>query len=242
METISSTIIPSFPCRISLWDNGAGDGSEKNSILCRNLQEYDKAVTDHATWSLTCSGSMWEPGYVEYDLRPEDKAAITSRPENFPCVVRFSSQFVVELVAGFNTAEEFDAKLKEREQYDYEASATVNGGSAYNTVTWEVVSVAMLNTSILTAYGAYEYYPLSLESSRSLAIGASSAIGHQSTADIMSELLGVPVAMNRINYEQKPGALGLVFKLNGRPEEGKILSREDIEKIGYSFGLLIRQS
>lgn len=102
--------------------------------------------------------------------------------------------------------------------------------------------VTLLNTSILTADGDYEIKSVPLDVAKSLIEGKEvlSAIGHQSTADILTELLGQNVKMNRINFAQEPGQIALVFKLNGRPEEGKILSREEIEKIGYSFKKLVR--
>jgi hypothetical protein len=34
----------------------------------------------------------------------------------------------------------------------------------------------------------------------------------------------------------------LVFKLKGLAPEGKILSREELEAVGYEFGLLVRIS
>lgn len=34
--------------------------------------------------------------------------------------------------------------------------------------------------------------------------------------------------------------IAIVFKLKGRPEEGKILTIQEIEEIGYEFGVLIR--
>ena len=46
--------------------------------------------------------------------------------------------------------------------------------------------------------------------------------------------------MNRIQFSHEKGQFALVFKLKGRPEEGKILSREEIEAIGYEFGVLYR--
>ncbi len=70
--------------------------------------------------------------------------------------------------------------------------------------------VVLLNTSILTCHGSFTYQPL----------------------------LGVPVPVNRIQYEQTTGDLAVVFKLRGRPPEGKILTAEEIEAIGYDFGLL----
>jgi len=102
--------------------------------------------------------------------------------------------------------------------------------------------VFLYNTSIVTAYGKYSYEPLMLEDAREIALtnSAESAIGHQATADILTELFGFPVEVNRTNNQQQPGDLAVVFKLRGRPQEGKVLSREEVEAIGYDFGLLTR--
>ncbi|WP_157355764.1 STIV orfB116 family protein, partial [Faecalicatena contorta] len=62
--------------------------------------------------------------------------------------------------------------------------------------------------------------------------------GHASTADIMTALLSVKIPINRQMFIQEVGQRALVFKLNGRPEEGKILSAEDIERIGFKFQIL----
>lgn len=102
--------------------------------------------------------------------------------------------------------------------------------------------ITLLNTSILTQHGPYDYRPIPLDDARAIvrAQPFQSAIGHQATADILTELLGVPVPLNRTQYEQAEGDLALVFKLNGRPPEGTILSREQIDEMGYSFGVLYR--
>ncbi|MCL2869812.1 YddF family protein, partial [Candidatus Saccharibacteria bacterium] len=67
-----------------------------------------------------------------------------------------------------------------------------------------------------------------------------SAVGHESTAQVLTTLLGITVPMNRIQFRQAAGQVALVFKLNGRPEEGKVLTAEEIETIGYSFQKLTR--
>lgn len=103
--------------------------------------------------------------------------------------------------------------------------------------------LALLNTSILTTAGEYKLTDISLEEAKKLVDDAEkldSAIGHQSTAEIMTTLLETEVEMNRQLFEQQAGQIALVFKLNGRPEEGKILSKEEVEKIGYKFQLLER--
>lgn len=105
-------------------------------------------------------------------------------------------------------------------------------------------TLALLNTSILTAYGTFEYRKISLQEAIGLCQSTEwepiSYIGHESTAQLLSTLLDVEVPMNRQAYRQEPGDVALVFKLNGRPPEGTILSLEDIQAIGYEFGLLRR--
>ena len=113
------------------------------------------------------------------------------------------------------------------------------------------MKLALLNTSILTAFGSFQYQPVSLSDAQLLAYnavepmigpddGVISAIGHESTAAVLADLLGMPIAMNRIQFEQEVNQSALVFKLKGRTPEGVILTREQIEGIGYEFGLLTR--
>ncbi len=102
------------------------------------------------------------------------------------------------------------------------------------------MKITLLNTSILTSYGVYEYSLTALPDAIILVKenDIQSAIGHQSTADILSGLLGIEVKVNRIEYLQTIGEIVLVFKLKSRPPEGKILTSEEIEEIGYDFGIL----
>lgn len=101
--------------------------------------------------------------------------------------------------------------------------------------------IAILNTSILTAEGTFSLQKISLSEAKILASGEIiSAIGHESTAQIITKLLGVDIPMNRINFEQKVGQKALVFKLKGRAPEGVILTEEQIEEIGYDFFILTR--
>lgn len=113
------------------------------------------------------------------------------------------------------------------------------------------MKLGILNTSIITAYGSFEYKPISLDQARMLAYnaldpmitpddGIISAVGHQSTAEIITELLQITVAVNRIQFSQRIGQSAIVFKLKGRAPEGTILDRDQIEMIGYEFGLLTR--
>ncbi len=105
-----------------------------------------------------------------------------------------------------------------------------------------LMKITLLNTSVLTTFGIFEFQPLTLEKARSLILvnEVFSAIGHPETAEILSDLLGIPVAANRIEYVQEVGETALIFKLKSRIPEGKVLNRMEIEEIGYEFGILRR--
>jgi len=104
------------------------------------------------------------------------------------------------------------------------------------------IPVAILNTSILTAPagGQYIHVPVTVEEAKEYLKGKEivSAVGHQGTADILTDLLGQKIPMNRQVFKQELGQTALVFKLNGRPPEGVILNREEMEKIGYTLYLM----
>lgn len=106
------------------------------------------------------------------------------------------------------------------------------------------MKLALLNTSILTSTGLFSLDDITLTEARELVQEnlneLDSAIGHQSTAEIMSSLLEVEIPVNRQVFQQQVEQKALVFKLNGRPEEGKVLTVDDIENIGYKFQILER--
>ncbi len=104
------------------------------------------------------------------------------------------------------------------------------------------MKITLLNTSILTAYGTFDFQSLSLSQAKELVTGAEivSAIGHLATADILSDLLEIEVKPNRIEFTQSLADIALIFKLKTRIPEGKVLNRTEIEEIGYEFGILRR--
>lgn len=102
--------------------------------------------------------------------------------------------------------------------------------------------LAILTTTILTADGDFNLETITLNEAKWFVQKNTdnilSAVGHESTAQILTELLGVKIPVNRIKFKQEMGQVALCFKLNSRIEEGKILTKEEIEKIGYEFKLL----
>ncbi|HEX8565165.1 MAG TPA: DUF1874 domain-containing protein [Pyrinomonadaceae bacterium] len=104
-------------------------------------------------------------------------------------------------------------------------------------------NLTLLNAPILTSYAMFEFKPLTLEQAKEIihqAGSVQSAIGHVATAEILSELLEYRIEANRIDFYQTIEDVALIFKLKKRIGEGQVLKREEIEKIGYEFGLLKR--
>jgi hypothetical protein len=73
------------------------------------------------------------------------------------------------------------------------------------------------------------------EARRLLENGFISAVGHQSTAEIISAVLGIYVPYNRQSVYLEPSDEAVCFILKTRPPEGRVLSIEEIEQIGYYF-------
>ena len=56
-----------------------------------------------------------------------------------------------------------------------------------------------------------------------------SAIGHQSTAEVLSELIGIDIPMNN-SVQPKPGQTAIVFRLLGRIPKGKFYLEKKLKK------------
>lgn len=104
--------------------------------------------------------------------------------------------------------------------------------------------VAVLNTSIATEDGTYTLRTVTADRAREIIDGQEilSAVGHEATARALTEILGTEIPVSRIQFAQQPGQLALVFKLRGRAPEGVILSRTEIEAIGYDLKIMERTS
>lgn len=101
--------------------------------------------------------------------------------------------------------------------------------------------LVLLNAPVLTTFGKFDFAPLSVDEAQKIireAETVESAIGHHATAEIMTRLLDYKVETNRIEFFQTVEDVALIFRLKRRVGEGKVLSAEEIEEIGYEFGLL----
>jgi len=58
-----------------------------------------------------------------------------------------------------------------------------------------------------------------------------SVVGHEGTAILLSNLLGVEIPVNRVNYVFNPTDTLLVFTIPFRLPEGKTLTYEEVKKV-----------
>ena len=66
-----------------------------------------------------------------------------------------------------------------------------------------------------------------------------SAIGHESTAKILSQKLGMNIEANRIPVKLREGDRAIVFQVMTRLPEGKILTEEELKQIPTAWFLVI---
>jgi hypothetical protein len=100
-----------------------------------------------------------------------------------------------------------------------------------------------MNTTIATVDGVFHVKTVSVEEVKDLlsdrTVERLSAIGHESTAQVMSTLLSEEIAPNRIQYAQKIDDIAICLKIKGRIPEGTILDAAGIEAIGFELKLMV---
>ena len=61
--------------------------------------------------------------------------------------------------------------------------------------------------------------------------GFESAIGHESTAKLLSQILGVEIPVKRVMITLEPNTVLVVFQLLERLSEGKILTESELKEL-----------
>ncbi|MEM4068027.1 MAG: DUF1874 domain-containing protein [Candidatus Micrarchaeaceae archaeon] len=62
-----------------------------------------------------------------------------------------------------------------------------------------------------------------------------SVIGHETTAQVISEILGIPISVNRSQIKLNKFDILYVFQLLERLPEGKILSHDEIKQLKHKW-------
>jgi hypothetical protein len=62
-----------------------------------------------------------------------------------------------------------------------------------------------------------------------------SAVGHESTAKLLTALLGVEIPYNRNQVRLQKGDRLLVFQLLTRLEEGRVLDEDELRRLPHKF-------
>jgi PIN domain nuclease of toxin-antitoxin system len=65
-----------------------------------------------------------------------------------------------------------------------------------------------------------------------------SAVGHESTAKVMSQIVGIDIPYNRIQVKLEKNDKIIVFQLLTRLEEGKVLSDEELKALPHKWILV----
>lgn len=99
----------------------------------------------------------------------------------------------------------------------------------------------ILNGSVLPDPGIYTYTEINEEKAKEVCrSGVISAVGHRSTAKLISEKLDTKIVPARRRINLKKNDEVLVFQLLQRIPEGKVISLEKLRKIPYRWGILRR--
>lgn len=107
--------------------------------------------------------------------------------------------------------------------------------------------VVVFNCPIITADGTFVKSSVDVETVKAWldsGLPVVSSIGHDSTVEVINTTTDRPegkrLKRNRMDGTQEVTDLVLGIKMSGRVPEGKILTKEELDAIGYSWFMLER--
>ncbi len=101
--------------------------------------------------------------------------------------------------------------------------------------------IYVLNAPVVTNYGVYRFTVIAPDAAREiLSAGFISAVGHESTARLMSQMIGIDIPFNRITIHMEAGDKAIALWLLDRPGEAQVYSMEDLAAVNCELGLLER--
>ena len=84
----------------------------------------------------------------------------------------------------------------------------------------------------------YAGSPLTLDEARDAATDATSAVGHEVTAKVLTALLGREVAFNRVNLALQPGDVVVAVIPDFRASEAREFTFEEVSAAGWTASLI----
>ncbi len=97
------------------------------------------------------------------------------------------------------------------------------------------MTVYLLSTLVIPCkddYFVFRGERIGVEQAKTLlSEGFVSAVGHESTAKVLSELLRMEIPTNRIAVDMKPGDVAVAIQFLKRLPEGKVLNESELLKL-----------
>lgn len=102
--------------------------------------------------------------------------------------------------------------------------------------------ITILNSSVLTGFGTYTYEEISIAEAKRILQEEDfqSAIGHESTAALFSELIGVEIPFNRIDYRQQTNEKAIVFKIKKRLSLQELGDKKKLDENEFELAILTK--
>jgi Domain of unknown function (DUF1874) len=212
-----SVIIESKPDAVILVTNSLGRKVWKNyAIITFRLLESETTNNniEYCVWNMTDKEKIekkFKTSKIQFD---KEKSSLITFQE-------LMSDDAISISKFNDIYDEVDIKQKDNKE----------------TKTAIIDKYYFLNSTVITDTGLYDVTNISVSDVKTLVnkYEIESCIGHAPTALLLSNMLDYKLAHNRIQIKTTVGFKAIIFKLEDRLEEGKVLTKNELLQLKYSF-------